>query len=137
MPSVLFVCVANSCRSQMAEAIAKSIAGAGWDIWSAGSHPSGSLNPVAVALVKELGLDLSAHRSKGLSAVPQHRWDYVVTMGCGDNCPTVQARRRVSWEIPDPVGLPIDAARRIRDHIGALVRELLGQPTTSTSSSVK
>ena len=113
----------------MAEAIAKSISGADWDIWSAGSHPSGSLNPVAVELVRELGLELSSHRSKGLGEVPHRRSDYVVTMGCGDNCPIVQTRQRLAWEIPDPVGLPIEEARRIRDHIGALVRELIGQST--------
>ena len=128
MPSVLFVCVANSCRSQMAEAIAKSIAGNRWEVWSAGLHPSGRLHPVAVSLMRELGLDLSAHRSKGLEEVPQRRWDYVVTMGCGDNCPAVQARRRLAWEIPDPVALPPEEARRIRDRIATRVRELVGPP---------
>ena len=128
MPSVLFVCVANSCRSQMAEAIAKSIAGDRWEVWSAGSHPSGRLHPVAVSLMRELGLELSTHRSKGLEEVPQRRWDYVVTMGCGDNCPTVQARQRLAWEIPDPVARPPEEARRIRDRIATLVRELVGPP---------
>ena len=91
--SILFVCVANSCRSQMAEAIAKSLAGDQWEVQSAGSHPSGRVHPVAIAAMKELGLDLSGHRSKGLEELPAREWDYVVTMGCGDACPAVRARR--------------------------------------------
>lgn len=118
----------------MAEAIAKSIAGDRWEVWSAGSHPSGRLHPVAVMLVQELGLDLSTHHSKGLGEVPQQQWDYVVTMGCGDHCPTVKAHRRLDWHIPDPVGLPIDEARRIREHIGTLVRELVGPPVIDASA---
>lgn len=127
MPSVLFVCVANSCRSQMAEAFAKSIAAPGWEVWSAGSSPSGRVQPIAAQLMQELGLDLSTHRSKGVEQLPQRRWDYVVTMGCGDACPAVPAAHRLDWDIPDPVGLPIDAARRIRDDIGRRVRELLAE----------
>ena len=124
-PSILFVCVANSCRSQMAEAIARSIVGASWEIWSAGSHPSGQVHPVAVQLTQELGLDVSAHRSKGLDQVPARTWDYVVTMGCGDACPTVRAHHRVDWQIPDPVGLPLEEARHIRDQLAQQVRQLL------------
>lgn len=125
MPSVLFVCVANSFRSQMAEAFARAIGGAAWEVASAGSHPSGQVHPLAIQLMGELTFDLSAQRSKGLEALPSHQWDYVVTMGCGDRCPTVPARRRLDWELGDPAGLPLDDARRIRDRIGALVRELL------------
>lgn len=126
MPSVLFVCVANSCRSQMAEAVAKSLGGGQWDIWSAGSQPSGQVHPIASQLMGELGLDLSGHRSKGLQEVPLRQWDYVVTMGCGEACPTVPARHRVEWAIPDPVGLPLDEARKIRDQIVEAVRALMG-----------
>ena len=125
MPSIVFVCVANSCRSQMAEAVAKSMAGDQWEIWSAGSHPSGRVHPVAMEAMRELGLDLSGHRSKGLEALPAREWEYVVTMGCGDACPTVRARHRVEWDIQDPVGLPMEEVRRIRDHIVGLVRELI------------
>ncbi len=123
--SVLFVCVANSCRSQIAEAIARSLVGEQWEIWSAGSAPSGRLHPIAIQMMQELGLDLSRHRSKGLNEVPATRWDYVVTMGCGDYCPSVNARTRLNWNIPDPVGLPPEDTRRIRDQIVGLVRELL------------
>ena len=125
MPSVVFVCVANSCRSQMAEAIAKSMASTQWEIWSAGAHPSGRVHPVAIGAMKELGLELAGHRSKGLEALPAREWEYVVTMGCGDACPTVRARHRLDWDIPDPVGLPIEEVRRIRDQIAELVRGLL------------
>ncbi len=125
MPSVLFVCVANSCRSQMAEAIAKQQTEGKWDIWSSGSHPSGRVHPMAAEAMKEIGIDLSTHYSKGLSEVPQQVWDYVVTMGCGDNCPTVRAKHRIDWQIPDPVSLPPEQARQVRDQIISLVKGLL------------
>ena len=125
MPSILFVCVANSCRSQMAEAAAKRYANGSWEIWSAGSNPSGRVHPVAIEAMKELGVDLSAHCSKGLGDVPQQMWDYVVTMGCGDNCPMVQAKHRLDWQIPDPVGLPPEDVRKVRDQIIGLVQSLL------------
>ena len=124
-PRILFVCVANSCRSQMAEAIAKSLGGDRWEVWSAGSHPSGSVHPVAVQAMAELGLDLSTHRSKGLADIPHHQWDVVVTMGCGDVCPTLPARHRIDWDIPDPVGLPVEDVRRIRDDLAQRVTQLL------------
>ncbi|MBI2104065.1 MAG: arsenate reductase ArsC [Candidatus Omnitrophica bacterium] len=129
MPSILFVCVANSCRSQMAEAMAKSLGRAGWDIWSAGSRPSGQIHPIAAQLVAELGLDLSGHRSKGLADIPRRTWDYVVTMGCGDACPAVPARQRIDWEVPDPVAMPLEEARRVRDQLGASVRALMSRRT--------
>lgn len=125
MPSVLFVCVANSCRSQMAEAAARRFATGSWEVWSAGSHPSGWVHPVAVDAMKELGIDLSSHRSKGLDEVPQREWDYVVTMGCGDHCPMVQAKQRIDWQIPDPVAMPPEQARAVRDQIVGLVRALV------------
>lgn len=119
------MCVANSFRSQMAEAAARALGGDQWDIWSAGSNPSGRVHPLAIQLMGEVGLDLSTHRSKGVDAVPPKRWDYVVTMGCGDHCPTVNAAHRVDWQIPDPAGLPLDEARRIRDEMMGRVRALM------------
>ena len=124
-PSVLFVCVANSCRSQMAEAIAKSLVGDRWEIWSAGSAPGGRVHPVAVQMMDELGLDLSSHYSKGVDEVPARQWDYVVTMGCGDSCPTVPARQRLDWEIPDPTGMLSDEARGVRAKLRSLVEGLI------------
>ncbi len=128
MPSVVFVCIANSCRSQMAEALAKPLGQSRWEVWSAGSQPSGRVHPVAIQAMAELGLDLGAHRSKGVEALPEKTWDYVVTMGCGEACPALKTRHRIDWAIPDPVGLPIEDVRRIRDHIARLVRDLLISP---------
>jgi len=109
----------------MAEAIAKSLAADRWEVWSAGSSPSGRVHPVAIQAMQELGLDLSGHRSKGLDAIPVRQWDYVVTMGCGDTCPAVPARHRIEWDIPDPIGLPMDEVRRIRDDVIRRVGDLL------------
>jgi len=123
---VLFVCVANSCRSQIAEAAARALTQEQWEIWSAGSSPSGRIHPIAVQVMSELGVDLSAHRSKGLRDVPSRQWDYVVTMGCGDACPQLPARHRADWDIPDPVGMPLEEVRRIRDDLIRRVGRLLG-----------
>ena len=132
MPAVLFVCVANSCRSQMAEAAARRIDREGrWEIWSAGSHPSGRVHPAAIEAMREVGADLSTHRSKGLNEVPQRVWDYVVTMGCGDACPAVPAKRRLDWQIPDPVGLPPEQMRAIRDNLIRRVEQLMRSPTST------
>ena len=130
MPSVVFVCVANSFRSQMAEAFARSCGGTAWEVWSVGSAPSGWVHPLAIQLMSELGYDLSARQSKGVADLPPKEWDYVVTMGCGDRCPTVRAKHRLDWEISDPAGLPLDDVRRIRDRIGELVRDLVSRHTS-------
>ena len=109
----------------MAEAAARSSVGDRWEIWSAGSFPSGRVHPLAIQLMAEQGVDLSRHASKGLEALPQRVWDYVVTMGCGDQCPALPAGRRIDWQIPDPVAMPLEQARQVRDRIIHLVRELL------------
>ena len=126
-PSILFVCVANSCRSQMAEAIARSMVGSQWEIWSAGSQPGGRIHPLATELMREIGLHLGTHKSKGLDDVPAREWDYVVTMGCGDACPAVKAKHRVDWKIPDPVSLPMEQARAIRDQIKQQIQLVLSK----------
>lgn len=125
MPSVVFVCVANSFRSQMAEALAKSMAGPDWEVWSAGSHPGGRVHPLAIELLHEVGLTLEGHYSKGLAELPQRRWDYVVTMGCGDNCPTLQAQHRLEWDLADPAAMSQADARRLRDHLARLVKQIV------------
>ena len=125
MPRVLFVCVANSFRSQMAEALAQAAARPGWEIWSAGSAPGGGVHPLAIQLMDELKLDLRGRRSKGLEAVPAGPWDYVVTMGCGDACPAVAAHRRLDWDLPDPAALPLEEARRLRDDLKRRIEALL------------
>jgi arsenate reductase len=122
---VLFVCVENSNRSQMAEAFAR-IHGAGKvEAFSAGSRPSGRVNPMAVEAMKELGYDLTAHTSKGLEGFNGQEFDAAVTMGCGDECPLVLARRRVDWRLPDPRDMTPDQFRGVRDLIEAKVKELL------------
>ncbi len=123
---LLFVCVENSCRSQMAEAFARLHGGERVEAFSAGSAPSGRVHPTAVSLMEELGYDMSRHRSKGLDALPETRFAAIVTMGCGDACPTVPAERRLDWEIPDPKDLPLDEFRAVRDRIGREVKALLG-----------
>jgi arsenate reductase len=122
---VLFVCVENSNRSQMAEAFAR-LHGAGQiEASSAGSRPAGHVNPRAIEFMKERGCDLRRHVSKGLAEVSAGPYAAVVTMGCGDACPSVQAERREDWDIPDPRDLPPDQFRRVRDQIEEKVKTLL------------
>lgn len=125
---LLFVCIENSNRSQMAEAFAR-IHGARLGIpveaYSAGSRPSGVVNPKAIAAMKELGYDLAAHRSKSLQEVEGLDFDAVVTMGCGDACPFVKAKKRVDWQIPDPKGMEKAEFNQVRDLVGRKVEALL------------
>ena len=121
---VLFVCVENSNRSQMAEAFARMLGGDTVEACSAGSSPSGKINPKAVRFMAELGYDLSTHASKSLDEV-SGEFDAVVTMGCGDSCPWVPARRREDWALPDPRDLDDDGYRAVRDEIAARVQRLL------------
>jgi arsenate reductase len=126
-PRILYVCVENSCRSQMAEALTRLHAGDRVEAFSAGSRPSGVVNPKAVASLRELGYDLSRHESKGLAAFDGQEIDVAVTMGCGDACPLVRAGRRVEWNIPDPKAMPPDEFRAVRELIDARVRALLAE----------
>ena len=127
---ILFLCIENSNRSQMAEAFGKMYAPAGVEVYSAGSAPSGKVNPKAVAAMLELGYDMSGHRSKGLNELPPGEFDVAVTMGCGDACPAALAKRRIDWQIPDPKLLSEGDYRQVRDLIGrmvgALVEETVG-----------
>lgn len=126
MKRVLFACVENSNRSQMAEAFAR-IHGTGLvEAMSAGSRPSGSVNPRAIAAMAEIGYDLSGHASKGLDEVTEP-FDYVITMGCGEECPYVAAERRADWELPDPKELPPARFAEVRDEIERRVRALLDE----------
>jgi arsenate reductase len=127
MKRILFVCVENSNRSQMAEAFAR-IHGAGQvEAFSAGSRPSGHVNPKALAAMRELGYDLTRHGSKSLNDLPPIDYDVAVTMGCGDECPLVRARRREDWQIPDPRTMPPEQFNQVRDLIERKVKELLAQ----------
>jgi arsenate reductase len=122
---VLFVCIENSCRSQMAEAFAHLDADDEIEASSAGSRPSGQVNPKAIAVMAELGYDLSWHHSKPLDAAPKLKYDYVITMGCGDECPFIPAEHYEDWDLPDPKNLPLDEVRKVRDQIRGRVRELV------------
>ncbi|QEG32539.1 Arsenate-mycothiol transferase ArsC2 [Gemmata obscuriglobus] len=122
---VLFVCVENSNRSQMAEAFARLHGGAGVEASSAGSRPSGRVNPRAVEFMKEVGYDLTTHTSKSLADFNGQNIDVAVTMGCGDECPHVRAGRREEWQIPDPKEMPPERYREVRDLIERKVKDLL------------
>lgn len=121
----LFVCIENAGRSQMAEAFARFYGKDQIEAYSAGSQPSGQINPRAVELMKELGYDLTKHKSKSLQEIPDIEYDAVVTMGCGDACPFVTAKRHLDWNIPDPKNMPLEEIRKIRDLIGRNVKRLL------------
>jgi protein-tyrosine-phosphatase len=122
---VLFVCVENANRSQMAEAFAHTHGGGRVEAFSAGSRPSGRINPRAVEAMREVGYDLTRHRSRSLAEVPDVEYDVVVTMGCGDECPLVRAGRREDWCIPDPKEMPPEQFRAVRDLIEQKVNALL------------
>jgi arsenate reductase (thioredoxin) len=124
---VLFVCVENSNRSQMAEAFARIHGGDRVEAYSAGSRPSGRVNPKAVDAMRELGYDLSQHSSKSLDDIADVEYDFVATMGCGDECPFIRARRREDWNIPDPKNMPPDEFRKVRDLIESKVKTLLSE----------
>ena len=124
---VLFVCVENSCRSQIAEAFARMHGAGAVEPYSAGSKPSGQVNPKAIASMRELGYDLSRQRSKALSEISTGEYDVAVTMGCGDACPNVRAKQREEWNTPDPKALPPEEFRKVRDQIEQKVRELLAR----------
>jgi len=127
MKKLLFVCVENANRSQMAQAFATMYGGSQVEALSAGSRPSGVINPKAVAAMAELGYDLTTHASKSLDEVRDQSFDYVVTMGCGDACPFIPAKHRLDWQIPDPRAMDPAAFREVRDLIGRQVKELLKQ----------
>ena len=122
---LLFVCIENSCRSQMAEAFARMHGGAAVEAFSAGSRPSGVVNPKAISSMRARGYDLSVHESKGLDDIPGIEYDHVITMGCGDECPFIPAKHRDDWDIPDPKDLAEAEFDQVRDLIDSKVKELL------------
>jgi len=123
---LLFVCIENSNRSQMSQAFAKILGGDLVEAYSAGSKPSGIVNPKAIAAMKELGYDLSTHDSKSLDEVKAFApFDVVVTMGCGDACPWMPAKRFVDWQIPDPKHMEPAEFNQVRDFIRDKIASLL------------
>lgn len=123
-PTVLFVCVHNAGRSQMAAALLRHRAAGAVTVQSAGSTPADEINPAVVEAMKEIGLDLTGEFPKPLTNNAVAAADVVITMGCGDACPIFPGKRYLDWDLPDPAGQPIAVVRKIRDRIDALVREL-------------
>jgi arsenate reductase (thioredoxin) len=126
-PEVLFVCVHNAGRSQMAAALLDHHARGRVQVRSAGSDPADSLNPAVVAAMAEVGIDLSRELPKPLTDASVKAADVVITMGCGDACPVYPGRRYGDWQLQDPAGQPIEQVRRIRDQIDGHVRQLLAE----------
>lgn len=124
MKKVLFVCVENSCRSQMAEGFARLFGKGIFEPYSAGSKPSGKVDPVAVEVMKEAGIDISSQESKGFNNLGIKEFDMVITLGCGDVCPFVPAKKHIEWKIDDPKGKEIGIFRNVRDQIKDHVKKL-------------
>lgn len=134
-PKLLFVCVENANRSQMAQAFAKIFGGDRIEADSAGSQPSGQVNPRAVQFMQELGYDLTTHTSKSLDEIAGQAIEVAVTMGCGDDCPMVKARRREAWDISDPKHLSDEEFRAVRNLIAEKVKALVESVLAATDNS--
>ncbi|UTT48566.1 MULTISPECIES: arsenate reductase ArsC [Rhodococcus] len=131
VPSVLFVCVHNAGRSQMAAGFLSHLAGDRITVRSAGSAPADEVNPAAVAAMAEVGIDISGENPKILTADAVQTSDVVITMGCGDTCPAFPGTSYRDWALDDPAGREIDAVRPIRDEIRAKVEALIAELTSS------
>lgn len=133
-PVVLFVCVHNAGRSQMAAGWLTALAGDRVEVRSGGSEPADQINPVAVAVMREVGIDIAGEQPERLTTESVERADVVVTMGCGDTCPFFPGKRYLDWELTDPAGQPADVVRTVRDEIrtrvAGLVAELLPELLT-------
>lgn len=133
-PSILFVCVHNAGRSQMAAALLTHLAGDRIEVRSAGTEPADQINPAAITAMAEIGIDITASAPKILTPDAVHASDIVITMGCGDTCPYFPAVAYRDWKLDDPAGQPLNTVRAIRDdiakHVHALIAELL--PATDT-----
>ncbi len=125
MKNVLFVCVENSCRSQIAEAYANMHGQGVIKAFSSGSKPSGVVNPKAIQSMREVGYDLSVHESKSLDEIPSIEYEYAITMGCGDECPMINAMHREDWQIPDPKHMDEKEFAEVRDYIETKVKQLI------------
>ena len=124
-PSVLFVCVHNAGRSQMAAGLLSHLAGDRIEVRSAGTEPADRINPAAVAAMTEIGIDITAATPKVLTADTVETSDVVITMGCGDTCPYFPGVSYRDWKLDDPAGQPVEVVRRIRDDIAERVKELV------------
>lgn len=124
---IVFICVENARRSQMAQGFAEVFGQGKLEAYSAGSSPSSQIDPLVVEVMKEKGIDLSGKRPKSLDDLPPVEMDYLVTMGCEETCPAVLTKKIIEWEIPDPKGKSIDIFREVRDMIEDKVKGLLKQ----------
>ena len=123
--NIVFVCVENACRSQIAEAVAKWYGGSRVNAWSAGSHPRGSVDPRTIEVLRERGITTEGHYSKGISALPTIRWDAVIGMGCGDEaCAVLHGAQHLTWNIPAPGGADLTPYRQARDMIEQEIKTL-------------
>src|SRR4030042_4205208 len=122
---IVFVCVENARRSQMAQGFAEALGQGKIEVYSAGSHPSSSIDPMVIEVMKEKGIDLSGKQPKSLNELPPVEMDYLVTMGCEETCPAISAEKIIEWDIPDPKGKSMDDIRKIRDMLEAKVKMLL------------
>ena len=122
---IVFVCVENARRSQMAQGFAETFGQGAFEVYSAGSRPSSAIDPLVNEVMKEKGIDLTAKRPKGLNDLPPIEMDYLITMGCEETCPAIPAKKIIEWEIPDPKGKSIDFFREVRDIIEGKVKSLL------------
>jgi protein-tyrosine-phosphatase len=124
---LLFVCIENARRSQMAEGFAEAFGQGKIEVYSAGSSPSSAIDPLVIEVMKEKGFDLSSKRPKSLNELPPVEMDYLITMGCEVTCPAISAKRIIEWEIPDPKAKSIDVFREVRDLIEDKIRALLSE----------
>jgi len=122
---IVFVCVENARRSQMAQGFAESLGQGKVEVYSAGSRPSSRIDPLVIEVMKEKGIDLSSRHPKGLNDLPTVEMDYLVTLGCEEVCPAVLSKRIIEWAIPDPKGRPMDFYRKVRDLMEEKVKALL------------
>ena len=126
-PTVLFVCIHNAGRSQMAAGFMRELSGGRVEVLSAGSEPKDQINPVAVQVMAEEGIDIAGEQPKILTTAAVKESDVVITMGCGDTCPIFPGKRYEDWELTDPAGRPVDEVRPIRDEIKQRVQNLLAE----------
>jgi protein-tyrosine-phosphatase len=125
MKTILFVCIENSCRSQIAEGFAKSLGKDIVEAYSAGSKPSGTIDPTAIEVMREVGIDIAVQKSKGFLDLPVKKFDYVITLGCKDVCPFVPASEHIEWQIADPKNKGRDFFRKVRDQIRRELEKLI------------
>jgi arsenate reductase len=128
---VLFVCVENARRSQMAQGFAEILGQERLEVYSAGSRPASQIDPLVIEVMKEKGVDLSARRPKGLNDLPPIEMDYLVTMGCEETCPAIPVKKVIDWEIPDPKGKSVEGFREVRDLVETKVKLLFKEITSS------